>query len=418
MMMPDGVGGVGGVGGGGDVCHVTDMSINDGLYTGPGKMQQPGNNFVSHGEGVIIYDNGTKCSGSFVDGHGDGLVVIQYTSGTEYVGNWQKCIIHGRGKLTDTVGNTYDGEWRDGKCHGHGTYTKKAVFTYVGAFICDKYHGHGVQTWTSGRKCIYEGEFENGLFHGQGVLVRTGRAGIVYEGVFLADSHHGFGVEVYTNGDTYSGDWLMGNKHGRGKYYEKPVAGLVTLTYDGMFFADVKQGVGCMQWSDGRWYTGDWLQDVRHGNGVYSNTLNSLGMTSPQSSAWLGDKYSGSWEHDKMNGPGMAVLRCQDDFKGFFYHDRPRCGIFTKRSIYAHKEFQIPINLKVTYDADCDRMFFNPRWLTQETIGFGISDAEIDTLLVPMMQACKEALTSQNGARQLAIANMVVIDFTDEDEFS
>lgn len=52
-------------------------------------------------------------------------------------------------------------------------------------------------------------------------------------------------------------------------------------------------GVGTCKWPDGSYYRGDWMQNVRHGNGVY--------VTAD------GIKFEGQWICDVKHGNGRLT---------------------------------------------------------------------------------------------------------------
>jgi hypothetical protein len=70
------------------------------------------------------------------------------------------------------------------------------------------------------------------------------------------------GIKSWPDGDSYSGQWRFGFKHGFGKY----------------------------SWGNGRSYSGGWREDMMHGHGTY--TFEN------------GDSYTGAWECDVQTGVG------------------------------------------------------------------------------------------------------------------
>lgn len=50
--------------------------------------------------------------------HGQGRMI--YTDGSVYMGGWKDFKFHGKGKLMQEGGVVFDGEWRDGRMHGVG----------------------------------------------------------------------------------------------------------------------------------------------------------------------------------------------------------------------------------------------------------------------------------------------------------
>lgn len=69
--------------------------------------------------------------------------------------------------------------WRDNKRHGPGLY------------------------FSSESNCRYEGNFNNGIFHGEGTMYYSN--GNVYSGLWKLDLKDGFGKMIYSNGEVFQG---------------------------------------------------------------------------------------------------------------------------------------------------------------------------------------------------------------------
>ena len=76
----------------------------------------------------------------------------------------------------------------------------------------------------------YEGEWKNGLKHGQGVLsfLDSPRK---YEGMWFEGRASGFGVFSYEDGSVYKGSWRANQRHGRGVLYRPD-----GVSYSGAWF--------------------------------------------------------------------------------------------------------------------------------------------------------------------------------------
>jgi hypothetical protein len=120
---------------------------------------------------------------------------------------------------------------------------KDIAQTYDGPCVNGKAQGHGK---ASGRD-TYEGDFVAGQQHGKGVYVQgpgTKEAGSRYEGEWRNGHKHGKGVEVFKpSGDRYEGDWRDGKRTGKGVY----VWGATANRYEG-----------------------EWLNNQQHGKGVWT----------------------------------------------------------------------------------------------------------------------------------------------------
>ena len=86
---------------------------------------------------------------------------ISKCKGTDY-SKWTNCF--GKEKTTDGV---YEGQYLNGKFHGQGTATWANGNKYVGGWKDDKFHGQGTYTWADGNK--YVGEWKDGELQNQPV---------------------------------------------------------------------------------------------------------------------------------------------------------------------------------------------------------------------------------------------------------
>lgn len=88
---------------------------------------------------------------------------------------------HGVGRLTHPNGDIYQGEWKDGKACGKGIFVDKKGMMYEGEWLDDKYHGKGREEWRY-NKIVYTGDFVKGQKTGKGKFEFDGN---LYEGEFL-----------------------------------------------------------------------------------------------------------------------------------------------------------------------------------------------------------------------------------------
>ncbi|CAJ1989728.1 MORN repeat-containing protein [Leishmania donovani] len=193
-------------------------------------------------------------------------------------------------------GDRYGGDWVNGTFHGNGVLVTSS-FTYHGTWIEGEMQGKGTISYT--RKYVdYRPRNTNGSDSGVGEgvsnlllkglsyvspfeLVGTAAAPKEYIGDFDAKHYrHGMGLMRYYNGDVYEGEWRDNCRHGRGK----------------------------LRKIDGEVYDGDWAFDQRHGNGkiMYPN----------------GSLFKGSMEYDQRNGEGIMRFANGDEFFGTFKKDR------------------------------------------------------------------------------------------------
>ena len=160
-------------------------------------------------------------------------------------------IPHGKGKCVwELEGAVYEGDWVDGKMSGHGVFDSARLY---------------VIPYESRKPFFYEGEFENGTFHGYGVQ-KNELAGWVFEGEFRNGRRHGKGRLTVNNNAVYEGNWENGFLSGHGTY--RAGVGERTTFYEGEFSLDKFNGYG-VQSSNLSTYAGEWKHGLMHGRGVF-----------------------------------------------------------------------------------------------------------------------------------------------------
>jgi hypothetical protein len=179
---------------------------------------------------------------------------------SERFANWTNC--WGRYQVElhkDYKGDVLEGEWLNGLQHGQGTYTYANGDKYVGNFKNGKSHGQGTYTYPSGDKHV--GEYKDDKKHGQGTY--TYPSGDKYVGEYKDDKKHGQGTYTYANGDKYVGNFKDGIYHGQGTYtYANGDK------YVGNFKDAMRNGLGMKTLANGTWYYGEWQNDGPHGQGI------------------------------------------------------------------------------------------------------------------------------------------------------
>ena len=65
------------------------------------------------------------------------------------------------------------------------------------------------------------------------------------------------------NCNSYTGDYLQDMKHGQGKFVWES-----GNWYEGQYVSDKRNGYGEMHWTDGTVYKGDWQFGAQHGKGL------------------------------------------------------------------------------------------------------------------------------------------------------
>jgi len=203
---------------------VYGVSFDGGTYTGILENSKP------HGRGTKTCFDGTTIEGTFSAGElQDDSVIVNYSNGDVYKGEFKNGEKHGVGKLICNNGDVYEGEFENGKKHGVGKLICNNGDVYDGKFENGKKHGvgsicnsEGYFIYLNGIESVegviklnngyeYKGEMLNLQPHGYGTARYID--GGAYEGNFKNGKNHGFGELTYTNGDVYKGKFENGKRH-------------------------------------------------------------------------------------------------------------------------------------------------------------------------------------------------------------
>jgi len=141
----------------------------------------------------------------------------------------------------------------------------------------------------------------------------TEKTGITYTGVRVGKANDGLGMieyegeAVFTNGDTYVGEWHNGKMSGEGLYSWVDENGKVFETYEGEFINDrvAGDGIGTFYDEDGNiteQYDGAYLSGERSGKGVGTLYVKDVVV----------EKYDGEWAKDVIGG-GKGVYEWYDE---------------------------------------------------------------------------------------------------------
>lgn len=188
----------------------------------------------------------------------------------------------------------YEGNFVDGELEGMGKMTSPAK-CYEGMFQKGLFHGEGIMTYTkTGRKFV--GEFANGTYNGSGVYFGNSfsYAGTFKEGDFV----HGLicmpngarfegeceqyapkqGTFLTKRGHKYIGSLKKFSYEGYGKLIY-PIRHLETgelttiVYYEGNFIGGKLNGQGVMVWRNGKKWRGEWADSkMVKTNGAYEES--------------------------------------------------------------------------------------------------------------------------------------------------
>ncbi|CAI7601046.1 unnamed protein product [Penicillium palitans] len=101
-------------------------------------------------------------------------------------------------------------------------------------------------------------------------------------------------IEATFTNDYYSGQFLKGYHHGRGKHISS-----TAMVYEGDFVFGRRHGQGKLNYPTGDSYDGDWVEDVCHGQGTYIEKT-------------TGNRYVGGFKDGKRHGKGISYWEVAD----------------------------------------------------------------------------------------------------------
>ena len=242
------------------------------------------------GSGRHVYKDGSKYTGSYLDGKRHGRGVLRFKNGGYYEGEWAKDCYEGTGRYV-SAGGVYEGMFRGGELCGRGVFRWANGDVYDGEWAANAADGVGAKTYADGR--VEEGRWKADKFLGCPELEEQyetftgfGRKrwgdGSAYVGEWLSGKRHGQGIFTFSSGDVYEGRWAMDKFEGHGKYTSKEG------TYEGNNHAGSWCGKGEFRWLDGRVYRGEFRDSAFNGHGkiVYPD----------------GTVRKGKWEEDDFVG--------------------------------------------------------------------------------------------------------------------
>ena len=273
-----------------------------------GDMYEGGLHFGTlHSEVAHIsygYGNGSY-TGQFHYNRKQGIGTRRFIDGSTYRGGFHDNVINGYGSMHYAANDKrllkqYIGEWEDGVFHGEGELMFKDtcdVQSYKGFFYKGLYHGHGVIIYSDGG--YYEGEFNCTVYMSPTSLITDPITG----------TKHGEGTRIWASGNKFEGTW-QNNQMVEGKYFDKKY---YSSSYVGTFVRNKKCGSGREIWRspNGESFRDPWLQWKHKGNEVctyvgeyQSGYLHGKGTFS----SFDGRSYTGGWKVGKQHGYGVAIL--------------------------------------------------------------------------------------------------------------
>ena len=168
------------------------------------------------------------------------------------------------------------------------------------------YTGSGTYIFPDGTQ--WSGDFLDGKLHGKG---REDRAGRIYQGGFAHGKRHGHGTLTESSGLRYEGLWRENQRFGYGGQLFADGS-----KYEGDWQADDREGFGAYRTASGHEYEGQWLADKMHGYGAMRETNGVLyeGMWAQGVRAGVGREtrpdgsiYEGQYLQDQKHGEGVET---------------------------------------------------------------------------------------------------------------
>jgi hypothetical protein len=95
-------------------------------------------NGAPHGQGIKVWANGDRYEGQFVMGHMTGQGSIKFADGATYTGTWLNDHRDGQGVATYPDGGRYEGGWKNDQYDGQGTHTSPDGTVLSGRFVNGK----------------------------------------------------------------------------------------------------------------------------------------------------------------------------------------------------------------------------------------------------------------------------------------
>lgn len=162
------------------------------------------------GEGVYVYATaGYTYTGQWKKGKIKGHGTFRFNNGTVMEGDWTD-MGTGTGYMLFADGTRYEGTFVNGLCHGQGLKIWPNGNRYEGSFAQGHMSGKGTIKFHTGE--IYTGMWVND--HRQGFGEATYPDGAHYSGNWFLDRFDGQGTYTTPDGDVLQGNWKQGQLEG------------------------------------------------------------------------------------------------------------------------------------------------------------------------------------------------------------
>jgi len=288
-----------------------------GTYKWGNGDEYEGNWFLNNkqGKGIYKWKDGRKYDGEWVNNKKHGKATLFFANGDKYVGEFLNDWKEGSGIYTWTNGDEYNGEWVKDQRTGYGKYTFQDGRVYLGQFIAGELQGRGKMTYQDGKiedgiwaankfirlaNPIKKIKYPNGSFY-EGEAVDNLEAGEDK----LKFVKEGKGKMIFQDGGIYDGEWHNNNWHGQGKLTD-----LNGVVHEGKFengemvYGEVKTAT--------TYYKGSLKNNLPNGWGIYRSAIKRPDGTTTS------EEYKGEWLNGKRNGNGEITINGCTYSKGIF----------------------------------------------------------------------------------------------------
>ena len=202
-------------------------------------------------------------------------------------------------------GNIYQGKWNKKlEFDGPGEYYLKQDKIFIEGNWENGNLKNGRIYLPNGN--IYEGQIKDSNMNGKGIL-KTFNNKILYEGDFVNGEKNGKGKIIFEDGTIYEGNIEYGMFKGNGKMIWKN-----GYEYEGEFNGPVLSGKGKLTGPEGDIYEGDFENNLFHGKGKYKFNKS-------------GNEYEGDFQYGIKKGKGKFTCVNQYIYDGNWDNDLP-CG--------------------------------------------------------------------------------------------
>jgi antitoxin component YwqK of YwqJK toxin-antitoxin module len=247
--------------------------------------------------------------------------IIFKDDGIKYVGEVDdNDIPNGTGAIYDLFSynrrKIYEGEFKDGVMHGQGTYTNSGGNQFIGTFENKVFKtGTHIMTWCQ-TTTKYVGKFENFQLVEGDIYINDKRE---YTGCFKNNKYYGKGTVYHKNGKPkYVGDFYFGKQTGFGEIYDENGV----LMYVGDVIDGYYNGAGTLYYDDGKtiMFSGHFKYNVAEGIGTVYDTDGKV-------------KYKGIFSKNQMKFEAEEVI---DDKLYGFGHEYYSNGVIRYEGTFAN----------------------------------------------------------------------------------